>query len=61
MTRAVTTQHRRAIERARETMLRTAEKARIQNEVVWAKQIQEQTGCTWTEALRAAYRGAAAA
>ena len=50
---------RRQIELARERHLRQAEQDRAQDEVRCAKAFQQQTGCTWTEALRAAYRRAA--
>lgn len=36
---------------------RKAMAPQIQREVVEAKRIQQQTGCTWTEALRLAYKG----
>lgn len=56
MTRAITTPHRNAIESARWRMLREQANNGIQDEIIAAKHIQRQTGCTWTEALRAAYR-----
>lgn len=40
----------------RERVTRGIEDALIQREVRLAKDIQSQTGCTWGEAIRAAYR-----
>lgn len=54
--KSISTAHRRQIESARENMLRSAAAATIQNEILAAKQIQKQTGCTWTDALRAVYK-----
>jgi hypothetical protein len=34
-----------------------AQAAQAQHEIREAKRIQAQTGCSWTEALRLAYRG----
>jgi hypothetical protein len=46
----------RAINSKRDNLIRSSENDKIQSEIVRAKAIQEQTGCTWTEALKAAYR-----
>lgn len=54
--KSITTSQRRQIESARERYTRQAEQDRAQEEVRYAKALQRQTGCTWTEALRAAYR-----
>ena len=51
---AISTAHRNQLENARERLLRNQAQDQIQNEIVRAKWIQKQTGCTWTEALRAA-------
>ena len=40
---------------ARENLLHQQDRNLIQSEVVRAKWVQKQTGCTWTEALRASY------
>lgn len=53
--KSITTAQRRQIESARERYLRQAEQDRAQDEVRYAKALQQQTGCTWTEALRAAH------
>lgn len=53
--RSISAAQRRQIESARERYLRQAEQNRAQDEVRCAKAFQQQTGCTWTEALRAAY------
>lgn len=53
--RSISTAQRRQIESARERYLRQAEQNRAQDEVRCAKAFQQQTGCTWTEALRAAH------
>lgn len=45
-----------AINATREKAQRNLEDARIQDEVRLAKQIQSKTSCTWTEALKDAYR-----
>ncbi len=52
----ITTTHQRQIENARERMIRDLARQRIQDEVIAAKQIQQETGCTWTDALRTAYQ-----
>ena len=57
--KSITIAQRRQIESARERYLRQTEQDRAQDEVRYAKVFQQQTGCTWTEALRAAYRRAA--
>lgn len=44
-----------AVNQNRERAIRKEEQERIQGEVRYAKQIQEQTGCTWSEAIIAAY------
>ncbi len=41
------------IHAAREQRLRSLEREQRHDEVVRAKWVQKQTGCTWTEALRA--------
>lgn len=53
--KSTTTAQRRQIEPARERYLRQIELNRAQDEVRCAKALQQQTGCTWTEALRAAH------
>lgn len=57
--KSITTAQRRQIESVRDRYLRQTEQGRAQDEVRCAKAFQRQTGCTWTEALRAAYRRAA--
>jgi hypothetical protein len=57
--KSITTAQRRQIESVRDRYLRQTEQDRAQDEVRYAKVFQQQTGCTWTEALRAAYRRAA--
>lgn len=53
--RSISTAQRRQIESARERYRRQAEQNRAQDEIRCAKAFQQQTGCTWTEALRAAH------
>lgn len=57
--KSITTQQLRAIESARWRQLRTFNQGIIQDEIRIAKQVQQQTGCTWTEALRIAYQSKA--
>ena len=52
---SISTAHRNAIESARQRQLRSQVNERIQDEIRWAKQIRQETGCTWTEAIRIAY------
>ena len=40
-------------ESARQALQRSSEQERQRNETLFAKQIQEQTGCTWSEAIAA--------
>ncbi len=56
--KSITTAQRRQIESVRDRYLRQTEQDRAQDEVRYAKVFQQQTGCTWTEALKAAYRRA---
>lgn len=51
---AISSAHQRVLSNKREALLRNQEQDQYQNEVLRAKWIQKQTGCTWTEALRAA-------
>ena len=53
--KSITAAQHRQIESARERYLRQAEQNRAQDEIRNAKAFQRQTGCTWTEALRAAH------
>jgi hypothetical protein len=55
MTRTIPLTHRNTIITSRENMIRQQESAQRQVEVLRAKWIQGQTGCTWTEALKEAY------
>lgn len=54
--KSIPSQQQRQLESVRERNLRQTERNTAQGEVMLAKQIQRQTGCTWTEALRASYR-----
>jgi hypothetical protein len=58
---AISTAHQRTLRTARENLLRQQDRDLIQSEVARAKWVQQQTGCTWTEALRASYALAAQA
>lgn len=53
--KSITTAQRRQVESARERYLRQAEQDHAQDEIRCAKAFQQQTGCTWAEALRAAH------
>ena len=55
MTRAISSSHQKVLTTARENMLRQQESVQRQSEILLAKHIQQQTGCTWTEALKTAY------
>lgn len=48
---AITSAHMRQLETARENLLRQQEIDRQRNETLLAKQIQQQTGCTWSDAI----------
>ena len=54
MSHSISSHHQRVLTTARENMLRQQESDQRQSEVLRAKSIQKQTGCTWTEALKAA-------
>ena len=54
--RAITTRHRQQIASARQNLLRQQELDRQRNETLLAKQIQQQTGCSWSEAITAVIR-----
>lgn len=54
--RAITTQHRKQIESARQNLLRQQRIDRQRDETLFAKQIQQQTGCSWSEAITAVIR-----
>ena len=45
-----------AITQARLDQIRNRDDAMLQDEIIGAKQIQQQTNCTWTEALKASSR-----
>lgn len=54
--RAISTAHRNQLESARENLRRQEEHDRQRNETLWAKQIQQETGCSWPEAIAAVIR-----
>ena len=54
--RAITTPHRNQLESARQKLLRQQELDRQRDEKFLAKQIQQQTGCSWSEAITAVIR-----
>jgi hypothetical protein len=54
MAKSISSAHQMALSTARENLILQREAAQRQAEVLRAKWIQKQTGCTWTEALRAA-------
>lgn len=53
---AISTAQRKQIEEARQNLRRQEERDRQHNETALAKQIQQQTGCTWSEAITAVIR-----
>ena len=56
MAKSISSAHQTVLSTARENLILQREAAQRQAEVLRAKWIQKQTGCTWTEALRAAAR-----
>ena len=51
--KSISTAHRNQIESARQNLRRQEEIDRQRNETLLAKQIQQETGCSWSEAIRA--------
>lgn len=51
--RAIPPAHQRQLESARQNLRRQEERDRQRNETLLAKQIQQQTGCHWSEAIAA--------
>lgn len=51
--RAIPSAHQRHLESARQNLRRQEERDRQRNETLLAKQIQQQTGCRWSEAIAA--------
>lgn len=56
MPKSISSAQQRALSTARENLILQREAAQRQAELMRAKWIRKQTGCTWTEALRAAAR-----
>lgn len=53
---AISATHRCQLETARQNLRRQEERDRQHNETWLAKQIQQQTGCSWSDAIAAVIR-----